>query len=96
MPSRRAQSSAMRIEVVLMCLENPRTQSPFKSQMRPPLPASSLITDASIFNLNLPIGGLIQLQLIQALNMDGVDGDIDGNVDRYGFMAKMLDASWID
>ena len=69
MPSRSAHSSTMRTEVVPMCLAKPWTYRPLESRMRPPPLALCSITEVSVFNLNQPERGLIQLQLARAFGM---------------------------
>ncbi|KAL0005309.1 hypothetical protein SO802_012870 [Lithocarpus litseifolius] len=56
-PSRKAHNLAIKTEVVPIILENPWTQLPFKSRIKPPAPAWPFVTEASVLSLCQPGGG---------------------------------------
>ena len=62
-PSRSAQTSAMKLLAWLTCLENPLSQFPWSSLIRPPHPAAFKRSEAdpSVFNLTQPESGFSHL-----------------------------------
>ena len=71
-PLRKAHNSAIKTEVVPIDFENPWTQFPFESRIRPPAPAWPFVTEASVLNLCQPGGGLAYLAFSRALARDGL------------------------
>ena len=71
-PSRKAHNLAIKTEVVPIDFENPWTQFPFLSWIRPPAQAWSFVTKASVLSLCQPEEGLVHLAFSRALARVGL------------------------
>ena len=62
-PSRKAQSSAVKLEALLIFLANPITQFPLSSLIIPPPPATPNCSEADpcVFNFSQPVASLSHL-----------------------------------